>query len=153
VKTPSYLQPTASTAQRVASTAATKRVRPPPRRDPPHSRALLSSGDDPSSKGESKPSAPKSRAVSRDGAIDRVDPVSTHRLSFKTEEPTAQPSHPEGPSVPQVPPRETLEVAAQVQSWLFMRSNLQDCLSVVRQGAQVHYLMGFSVPSSLTFVG
>lgn len=77
-KTPSYLQPTASTAQRAASSApskASKRSRHPTttRHAPPQSHAPLphskdapsTLGDGSSSKGELKSSVPKSRAVSR----------------------------------------------------------------------------------------
>lgn len=146
-RTPSYLQPTASTAQRVASSGAAKRApRPPTKRDPPQSRAPLSSGDDTSSKSKSKPSVPKSRVVSGDGAIDRVGiRRSLTVFLFQTGEPAAQPSQPllqsEGPSTPPEPPHDTLQIAAQVQPWLFMQSNLQDSLSFIRKGAQVYYPM------------
>lgn len=79
-KTPSYLQPTASTAQRAASAPAFKRTWPPPRHVPPQPRAPLASakesqpisGDDPFSKEGSKSSMPKSRAVSWEREITRA---------------------------------------------------------------------------------
>lgn len=128
-RTPSYLQPTASTAQRAASSAPSKRSRPPissTRHAPHQSRAPFlppkdtqsTSDDDPSSKGEPKPPAPKSRVTGTS---------------------TAQPAHSlnaERHPVPPEPPHDALQVAAQVQSWLFMQSNLQDSLSVVQKGAQ-----------------
>ncbi|KAH9965841.1 hypothetical protein BC827DRAFT_1264930 [Russula dissimulans] len=133
-KTPSYLQPTASTAQRAASAAAPKRTRPPSKHvpPPPQSRPPLapaahatepqpSPGDEPSSKGESKP------------------PVTESRV---TEAPIAQPSHSLQARSSPVPPEsshDTLQVAAQVQSWLFMRSDLQTSLSLVQKSAQDSY--------------
>jgi len=120
-KTPSYLQPTASTAQRAASATAPKRARPPSKHVPPQSRVPLAPakepqpilGDEPSSKGETKPPVTKSRV---------------------TEAPIAQPT---GSSpVPPESSHDTLQVAAQVQSWLFMQSNLQNSLSFVQRGAQ-----------------
>ena len=167
-KTPSYLQPTASTAQRAASSApskASKRSRHPTttRHVPPQSHAPLphskdapsTLGDGSSSKGELKSSVPKSRVVSSQ-AIARTNWLPTCCLSFQTGAPVGQLSHPppaEGHTVQPEPDHDTLQVAAQVQSWLFMQSNLQDCLSMVQKGVQVYCsatLRGFL---SLTFLG
>ncbi|KAI9467105.1 hypothetical protein BJY52DRAFT_1236467 [Lactarius psammicola] len=117
-KTPSYLQPTASTARRAASSASTKRAQPYIRHRPPLTsvRAPQSTLGDDITRGESKIPAVESQAV-----------------------PTTQPSHSHSaedhaPLPGQID--DTLQIAAQVQSWLFMQSNLQETLASVRQRGQ-----------------
>ncbi|KAI0254798.1 hypothetical protein BJV78DRAFT_1279894 [Lactifluus subvellereus] len=123
-KTPSYLQPTASTAQRAASSAQSKRTRPTTKPTALQSRAPLvcktTSGTSLPSQGEPNPSASKSQEVE---ARARTAPT-VHSLPA------------EDRITPTEPPHDTLQVAAQVQSWLFMQSNLQRCLSIVQKGAQ-----------------
>ena len=150
-KTPSYLQPTASTTQRAASSAPSKRTPHPtstrhvPAQSnaplPPPKDVRLTSGDDSLSKGELKSSMPKSRVVSRGEAVACTDLLLRCRLSFQTGAPAVRPPHSlhaENRLVQPEPHHDTLQVAAQVQSWLFMQSNLQDNLSVVQKGARVH---------------
>lgn len=65
----------------------------------------------------------------------------TSHLSLQTGAPAARPSHSLHVESRPVRPElhhDTLQVAAQVQSWLFMQSNLQECLSMVQKGVQVH---------------
>ncbi|KAH9179597.1 hypothetical protein EDB89DRAFT_1922174 [Lactarius sanguifluus] len=114
-KTPSYLQPTASTARRAASSAPSKRAQPHTRRRPPPKAPQPTLGDG---------------VICGDSKVPTVESQSA---------PTTQPSrsHPAEDHAP--PPGQiydSLQIAAQVQSWLFMRSNLQETLASVRQSGQ-----------------
>ncbi|KAF8272085.1 hypothetical protein EI94DRAFT_416421 [Lactarius quietus] len=113
-KTPSYLQPTASTARRAASAAPPKRAQPHVKHRPPATSVQSTFGDE----------------------INRGDTYSKRPDVDSQSAPTTQPS----PAEDKIPPprqiNDSLQIAAQVQSWLFMQSNLQETLSTVRQRGQ-----------------
>ncbi|KAN0132603.1 hypothetical protein V8E53_009619 [Lactarius tabidus] len=115
-KTPSYLQPTASTARRAASAAPSKRAQPHPKHRPPTSvQTPQSTLGDETTRGDSHLKRP---AVESQSA------------------PATQPSRSEDHASPPGQIYDSLQIAAQVQSWLFMQSNLQDTLATVRQRGQ-----------------
>ncbi|KAH9060922.1 hypothetical protein EDB87DRAFT_1612827 [Lactarius vividus] len=117
-KTPSYLQPTASTARRAASSAPSKRAQP-------HTRRRL-----PPTSVKAPESTLGNGVICEDSKVPAAESQSA---------PTTQPSH-SHPVEDHAPPPgkiyDSLQIAAQVQSWLFMRSNLQETLASVRQSGQ-----------------
>ncbi|KAI0268166.1 hypothetical protein BC834DRAFT_868245 [Gloeopeniophorella convolvens] len=135
-RTPSYLQPTASTAQKAASSASSKRARPPVTK-PSASSSNRASLHAPRSRVASSVRDPQPRVASSRNPL-RGDP--------KAPAPKSQAERPISRSAPlppdddgaasSEPSQDAVQIAAQAHSWLFMQSNLEAGLAVTQKGAQ-----------------